>query len=180
MTADPPTRAFPLWTLPAAAGAMLLLALLVGGGAPQPAPPGIPDPGAVTGWGLPVLRLGADLAAVVAVGLALAAAFLLPAPSVQLRGERARAADLVVWAAGAEVVLVAVQLPLTLSNVLAIPPSQALNPSLLDQFVTQTDLGRALAAQLVLAAVTAITALPVRPCSPASRWRRPARGPGHG
>ncbi|MGZ4649475.1 MAG: cytochrome c oxidase assembly protein [Kineosporiaceae bacterium] len=158
MTATPPTRAFPLWTLPAAAGAMLLLALLVGGGAPQPAPPGIPDPGAVTGWGLPVLRLGADLAAVVAVGLALAAAFLLPAPSVQLRSERARAADFVVWAAGAEVVLVAVQLPLTLSNVLAIPPSQALNPSLLNQFVTQTDLGRALAAQLVLAAVTAITA----------------------
>ncbi|HVN13899.1 MAG TPA: cytochrome c oxidase assembly protein, partial [Kineosporiaceae bacterium] len=152
----------PLWALPAVAGAVLLLALSVGGGAPQPAPLGIPDPGPVTGWGLPALRLAADLAAVAAVGLALGAAFLLPAPSPELRGERARQTDGVAWAAALEVLLVGIELPLTLSNILAIPPAQALDPTLLDQFVTQTDLGRALAAQFVLAAVTAVTAVLVR------------------
>src|SRR5205823_4383519 len=87
--APPPPRGVPVW-LPAIAAAVLLLALVVGGGAPQGGVPGIPDPGPVTGWGLPLLRLAADLAAVAAVGLALAAAFLLPAPSAELRGERAR------------------------------------------------------------------------------------------
>src|SRR5690625_5631506 len=43
------------WTaaaLLATAGA-LVLALSIGGGAPEPSPPGIPDPGPLTGWGLP-------------------------------------------------------------------------------------------------------------------------------
>ena len=60
-------RRVPLW-LPAVAGGVLVVALVVGGGAPQAAPPGIPDPGPVTGWGLPLLRLLTDLAAVAAVG----------------------------------------------------------------------------------------------------------------
>jgi cytochrome c oxidase assembly factor CtaG/putative copper export protein len=150
-------RAFPVW-LPAVAGVVLVLALLVGGGAPQGSPAGVPDPGPLTGWGLPILRLAADLAAVTAVGLALAAAFLLPAPTVELRGERARDAGAVVWAALAEAVLAAVQVPLTLSNLLAEPPSAVLQPNLLSQFVTQTDVGRALVAQVILAAVSVVTA----------------------
>ena len=36
---------------------VLVVVLLAGGGAPQPVPAGLPDPGAVTGWGLPVARL---------------------------------------------------------------------------------------------------------------------------
>jgi cytochrome c oxidase assembly factor CtaG/putative copper export protein len=135
-----------------------VLALVAGGGAPQPTLPGIPDPGPVTGWGLPLLRLAADLAAVCAVGLALTAALLLPASSAQLRGERARDAGGVLWPALAMVLLAAVQIPLTLSNVLAEPLAGVTTPTLLSQFVTQTDLGRALAAQLVLAAALAATA----------------------
>jgi cytochrome c oxidase assembly factor CtaG/putative copper export protein len=150
-------HAVPVW-LPGVAVTVLVLALLVGGGAPQGPVAGIPDPGPVTGWGLPVLRLGSDLAAVVAVGLALAAAFLLPAPTSQLRGERARDAGAVVWAALAQLVLVAAQVPLTLSNILAEPPSAAFQPDQLSQLLTQTDVGRALLAQMALAAVTAVTA----------------------
>lgn len=150
-------RAVPVW-LPGVAVVVLVLALLVGGGAPQAPVPGIPDPGPVTGWGLPLLRLGSDLAAVVTVGLALAAAFLLPAPTPQLRGERARDAGAVVWAAVAQLVLVAAQVPLTLSNLLAEPPSAAFQSNQLSQFLTETDVGRALLAQMALAAVTAVTA----------------------
>jgi cytochrome c oxidase assembly factor CtaG/putative copper export protein len=152
-----PRRRAPIW-LPAVAAAVLVLALLAGGGAPQATLPGIPDPGPVTGWGLPLLRLGADLAAVCAVGLAVAAAFLLPASSSRLRGERARDAGGVVWPALAMVVLAAAQIPFTLSNVLAEPLGGIATPTLLSQFVTQTDLGRALAAQMVLAAALAVTA----------------------
>src|SRR3954449_6611299 len=102
--AAPPSRRAPVW-LPAVAAAALVLALVAGGGAPQGTLPGIPDPGPVTGWGLPLVRLAADLAAVCAVGLALTAAFLLPASSAQLRGERARDAGGVLWPALAMVLL---------------------------------------------------------------------------
>jgi cytochrome c oxidase assembly factor CtaG/putative copper export protein len=151
------TRRPPVW-LPAVAAAALVLALLIGGGAPQATLPGIPDPGPVTGWGLPLLRLAADLAGVCAVGLALAAGLLLPASSAQLRGERARDAGGVVWPALAMALLAAAQIPLTLSNVLAEPLSGVTTPTLVSQFVTQTDLGRALAAQFVLATALAVTA----------------------
>ncbi len=151
-------RGLPLW-LPAVAGGVLLLALVAGGGAPRPALPGLPDPGPVTGWGLPFLRLLADLAAVATVGLALAAALLLPAPTRTLKGERARDAAGVGWAALALAVAVAAQIPLAVSNALALTPSQALDPTLVWQYLSRTDAGRALAAQLLLAAVTAATAL---------------------
>jgi len=52
-------RRAPVW-LPAVAAAALVLALVVGGGAPQPSLPGIPDPGPVTGWALPLLRLAEE------------------------------------------------------------------------------------------------------------------------
>ncbi len=164
MTADGTTAAasgraaLPVW-LPALAGGVLLLALLAGGGAPQAALPGLPDPGPVTGWGLPVLRLVADLAGVVAVGLALAAALLLPAPTRTLRGERARDASGVAWAALVLALAAAAQVPLAVSNTLALSPSAALDPDLVGQFLTQTDAGRALGAQVLLAAVTAATAV---------------------
>jgi cytochrome c oxidase assembly factor CtaG/putative copper export protein len=151
------SRRAPVW-LPAVAAVTLVVALVGGGGAPQATLPGIPDPGPVTGWGLPLVRLATDLAAVCAVGLALTAAFLLPASSARLRGERARDAGGVVWPALAMLLLALVQIPLTLSNVLAEPLGSVSTPTLLSQFVTQTDLGRALAAQMVLAAALAVTA----------------------
>lgn len=52
---------------------VLVIALAVGGGAPQQAPAGLPDPGAFTGWALPVIRLLADLVGFIVVGLTLVA-----------------------------------------------------------------------------------------------------------
>ncbi len=151
-------RGVPVW-LPAVAGGALLVALVAGRGAPQAAAPGLPDPGPVTGWGLPLLELVADIAAVVAVGLALAAALLLPAPTRELRGERARDASAVGRAALVLVVAVAAQVPLAVSNTLALPPSEALSPDLLWRYVVDTDAGRALGVQFLLAAVTWLTAV---------------------
>jgi cytochrome c oxidase assembly factor CtaG/putative copper export protein len=130
---------------------VLVLVLLAGGGAPQPVPAGLPDPGPVTGWGLPVVRLVTDLAGMASVGLMLAAALLLPSPAARLSAAAANATRLAartarVWAAG-----VVVEVVLTLSDLLGLPPASALDPSLLRSFLGQTAQGRGLLLQFALA-----------------------------
>lgn len=65
------------------AGAALVLALRAGGALAVPIP-GLPDPGPVTTWALPLVRLLADALATLTVGMLVTAAFLLPGdgPSV--------------------------------------------------------------------------------------------------
>jgi cytochrome c oxidase assembly factor CtaG/putative copper export protein len=55
------------------------LALVLTGGVPQPVPPGLPDAGVVTGWGLRLVSVLSMLAAVGTVGSLLVAGVLLPA-----------------------------------------------------------------------------------------------------
>src|SRR5690606_30011891 len=94
----------------AAAIGMLVLALVVGGGRPQPVPAGLPDPGPLTGWGVPVARLGLALAAAATVGSVLVGLLspsskgLLGAPAV--RAVRAAGMFAWVWAALAAASLV--------------------------------------------------------------------------
>lgn len=57
----------------------LVLALLVGGGAPDAGSSALPDAGPFTGWGLPGAELLARLLAVVTVGRLVLAALLVPA-----------------------------------------------------------------------------------------------------
>ncbi len=83
--------------------AALVVGLTLTGGAPRPAPAGLPDPGEVSGWAAPMLRVLLDLSAVGVVGSLLAAGFLLPAlkGTIGTAGHRAmRAAGLSagVWA----------------------------------------------------------------------------------
>jgi len=59
--------------------AVLVLALLVGGGRPAVATQGLPDAGAVTGWGQPLVALAVRLLAVLTVGQLAYAALLAPA-----------------------------------------------------------------------------------------------------
>ena len=47
-------------------------------GAPEPLPAGIPDPGLIVMWGLPVFRVLSQLAAMACVGFLMVAVFLLP------------------------------------------------------------------------------------------------------
>src|SRR5699024_378342 len=79
-TTGPNTVRWTAAALLATAGA-LVLALSIGGGAPEPPPPGIPDPGMLTGWGLPFSKVTADIAGIVTVGLLVTAVFFLPGSS---------------------------------------------------------------------------------------------------
>jgi putative copper resistance protein D len=135
------------------AGLLALAALIVsldaGGGSPEPAPAGLPDPGTLTGWGLPVSRLATDLAAVCTVGLLLAGSVLLASRQRELRGTTSRAVYAVRWVAVAWAVAVAAQLVLTASDLLALPVG-SLGVADLASFVAQTPQGRALSLQLGL------------------------------
>ena len=62
--------------------ATLVVAMAVGGSAPAPAPVGIPDPGLVVGWGLPLVTVLVDAAIVLLVGLLLAGRVLRPLRSL--------------------------------------------------------------------------------------------------
>jgi cytochrome c oxidase assembly factor CtaG len=139
----------------AAGVSALVVALLAGGGSPQPPVAGLPSAGAGTGWALPFSRLLTDTAGIVAVGLLLTAALLLPTRAGRLSRTSVRVTR---WASNvsiAWVVVVAVQIVLTLSDELGQPAGSALDPTMLRSFVTQITQGRALLAQLLLAAVVA-------------------------
>lgn len=86
------------------AGLSLMVFLIVGGGAPEPAPVGIADPGAFVGWATPFTKLLMDGSAVLVIGLLLAATFLLPTTQPEVQGLSVRAVRLAstwafVWAA---------------------------------------------------------------------------------
>jgi putative copper resistance protein D len=140
-----------------AVGVALLL-LWVGDGRPAAALDGLPDPGPGTAWGLPVARVVADLAAVLTVGLLLLGAVLVPAREGELRGERLRWTRAARWSAVVWAVSVLVLAVLTLSDVLATPVSEVLDPTLLWSFLVDIDLGRALLVQAVLALAVAVGA----------------------
>jgi putative copper resistance protein D len=90
---------------------------------------GLPDPGSVTTYGLPLVRAAGEIAAVLAVGSFLFAAFLVPPqPNGVLdvsgyRSLRVGSFAVVVWA-----VCAALMVPLTLSDVSGQPLLDVLNP----------------------------------------------------
>ena len=133
------------------AGAALVVALVAGHGAPSAAPDGIPDPGALTAWGLPLLRLVSDLAGIATVGLLLAAVLLLPSPEgelsgLALRSSRAAGRAALVWVAAALMLGL-----FTVSDIFAIPLGDAASAPLLAGFLRDTGTGQALLAQSALA-----------------------------
>ncbi len=68
------------WTtgLIALALVALVVLLLATGASPQPMPQGLPDPGPVVGWAIPIARLVSNIFGAFTVGFLLAAVFLLP------------------------------------------------------------------------------------------------------
>ncbi|WP_422769827.1 cytochrome c oxidase assembly protein [Plantactinospora sp. WMMC1484] len=134
---------------------VLLLALLVGNGLNATTISGLPDPGPLTVYGLPLVRLLLDVLATLTVGLAVTAAFLLPGdgPSVSapgyllLRRVTGLAAG---WAATALVLIV-----LTVSDLLGAPPS-GLGVAAVVSFATSISQGQSLLLQAGLAAAVAV------------------------
>ena len=69
-----------LWLLGGAALLVfgLLFALFLGGAAYETPAPGLPDPGAFVGWGLPFAKLGTVVFGTLTIGFLITAAFLMP------------------------------------------------------------------------------------------------------
>lgn len=147
----------------AALGALALVSTAVGlvlaGGSYTPAVDGLPDPGALVGWGTPVLRVLTDLAALATVGWLLAAVFLDPSSRdgvVSRAGRqdlRCATASAVVWS-----VLSVMQMFLELANVLGLPLSEAATPGVVSTYANEIPATRALVFMAILALVVAVGA----------------------
>lgn len=137
-----------------AAGATL--AVLFGYAEIRPAPvPGLPDPGALTAYALPVARLASRLAAVAAVGLLLAAVVLSPRDGSGLSATGYRRLRMASWAAAVWAVSSAATVVFTYSDIAGRPVSE-LGIGAFFHFATQVMLGQSLGAPGLLAAVVAV------------------------
>ncbi len=151
------------------------LGLLAATGALPVPLPGLPDPGAVTRWGLPLARGLRDGSASLTIGLLLIAAVALPPASPEragvLEGPRHRAARLAaavgfVWVACGVGMVV-----LTYSDVAGVRVTSGTGLGGVASFVTDFDLGRALAASTALSLAT--TSWPLWRAVPACWAGRP-------
>lgn len=159
MTSPPRRRAAVVPGVVASAFAVLLLALWAGGGRPAPSIEGLPSPGPLTTWGLPVARLVHDLCAAATVGVLLAAVVLAPASGRAVT--RAAGAWALGWAASAALTEV-----LTLSDFIGLPPGDALRSGVLPTFLLNIPQGQAfLAVTLAALAVAAGSLLARGPLS---------------
>lgn len=128
--------------------------LSLGGGAPEEAPPGIPDPGLVVGWGVPVAKLLSDVLAVTVVGFLVLAVFLLPGRGDRVEGLAVDAVARSRTAAVAWSVTSLALYALTAADTFAQPLS-GLRPGYVVSFA-DSELGRGMLLQAVLALVLAV------------------------
>jgi len=134
---------------------VMVAALQLGGGAPEPSPTGIPDPGQLVGWALPATTYLTRVAAVVVVGLLLAAVFLLPTSKDVVEGLSVTAVSLasrwaVVWSLASLALFV-----LSVSDVFA-KPLTGTSYSMFTSMAVEASIGRALLVQAAVAAVLAV------------------------
>ncbi|MEP6526329.1 MAG: cytochrome c oxidase assembly protein [Nocardioidaceae bacterium] len=159
---QPATRGWLPWSYAVAvcmlAAGSLVVALHVGGGAPQPTPPGLPDAGPITGWGLPLARLTADLAGMVAIGGLLTMTWLLGGSAGGLTRSGLASMKTAGTASLIAALAAAVEIQLTLSDFLGVPPAHSFGLTQTHSFLTQTPQGRTLLAQAVLSLVVGGTA----------------------
>ena len=127
----------------------VVMALFIGGGRPQTAFPGLPDPGLLTGWGLPLSTSLANLSGAITVGFLMAAALLLPSRkgvlgSVALRCMVAASIAASLWA-----VFVLLEALFSLSDIFGSPLQTVLDPTVITSYLTQVEQGRALLVQFI-------------------------------
>jgi putative copper export protein len=136
-----------------AAAAVLVAALVLGraGTAPGTA-------GALTVWGLPIARLGMDVAALGTIGLLLLGGFLLPADGERLSPQARAVVRTSVWWAVAWAGTALVTGALTMSDIAGRPVTQVLTPEAVRIFAASTAQGRALVLVVGLATVLAVCA----------------------
>ncbi|UMG92242.1 cytochrome c oxidase assembly protein [Nocardioides sp. TF02-7] len=129
------------------------------GGAP---PTGLPDPGALTQWGLPVSRGVRDAATAVTVGALVLATVAVPAKeSGLLSRPQRRLARLAAMAAALWLTGVACEFVLTYADAAGQGPFEA-SPAQLQFFATEMAIGQQLAWNALLAGMTTFAALAAR------------------
>jgi cytochrome c oxidase assembly factor CtaG/putative copper export protein len=123
---------------------------------------GLPDPGPVTTLGLPFVRAAGEVAAVLAVGAFLFAAFLVPPQkSGVLDADGYRAVRIGTVAAGAWAVCAALLVPLTISDVSGKPITAHLNPATLWSLASLINIASAWRLTALLAAAVMLASLAV-------------------
>lgn len=130
-------------------------ALEFGGGAPEPAPEGLPDPGQLVGWALPLTTLVTDVSAVFVIGLLVLGVFLLPANGPELEGlavQGVRWASRWAWLWAAATL---VRYVFTVCDIFAARPDE-LTSRLLWSLFKDSSLGRAIIIQALGALLIAI------------------------
>ncbi|GAA0434616.1 hypothetical protein Acor_32870 [Acrocarpospora corrugata] len=136
---------------------VLLIAFWFGGDRDLPAIRGLPSPGPLTSWGLPVVRLLHDLCAVATTGSLLAAVLLGQDGRSIMRRAVPRWA--LAWAATAAVTVL-----LTLSDFVGVPIGEALRSGALSTFVLYVPQGLAfLTVYGLTLAITLLTFLRAKP-----------------
>ncbi|BBY34956.1 copper resistance protein CopD [Mycolicibacter minnesotensis] len=162
MTAISATRSRPAIIAPVLAGVAILAGCIAAGiGALSLADAltatGLPDPGPVTTLGLPFVRAAGEIAAVVAVGSFLLAAFLVPPQtSGVLDVAGYRALRLGTAASGAWAVCAALLVPLTISDVSGHPLAEFLDPATAWSFAGLVDTASAWRWTALLAAIVTL------------------------
>jgi cytochrome c oxidase assembly factor CtaG/putative copper export protein len=123
---------------------------------------GLPDPGPVTTYGLPFVRAAGEIAAVVAVGSFLLAAFLVP-PQANgvLDASGYRALRLGTVASGVWTVCAALLVPLTVSDVTGRPLGSRLDPQAIWSVASLVEIAGAWRWTAFLAAAVTIASIPV-------------------
>jgi cytochrome c oxidase assembly factor CtaG/putative copper export protein len=123
---------------------------------------GLPDPGPVTTLGLPFVRAAAEVAAVLAVGSFLFAAFLAPPQSSGvLDVDGYRALRLGTVASGVWAVCAALLVPLTISDVSGQPFTAHLNPATIWSLASLINIATAWRWTALLAGAVMLASLPV-------------------
>ena len=123
---------------------------------------GLPDPGPVTNYGLPFVRAAGEIAAVLAVGSFLVAAFLVPPQkSGVLDASGYRALRLGTVASGVWTVCSALLVPLTVSDVTGQPLASRLSPSDVWSVASLIDIAGSWRWTALLAAVVTVVSIPV-------------------
>lgn len=145
--------------------------LVIAGGAYEPAPPGIPDPGPFVGWATPVLRLLTTLAGIATIGWLLAAAVVDPAGSNGVLSPTGRRDVLrAAWAAGIWAVFAITQMVFLLASALGLPLSATVTPEVISTYANELAPTRALLVMAVLGLVIAVAAITVSTTGAAISW----------
>jgi cytochrome c oxidase assembly factor CtaG/putative copper export protein len=123
---------------------------------------GLPDPGPVTSYGLPFVRAAGEIAAVVAVGSFLLAAFLVP-PQANgvLDASGYRALRMGTVASGVWAVCAALLVPLTVSDITGQPLASRLSPSDIWSVASLIDTAGTWRWTALFAAMVTVVSIPV-------------------